>query len=124
MRGQSQPRPVPFTSSTYTPNPIATGTGTRGQSEARGPDRSVYREISSEMTCAEAKLKLEPCVSGTLTPEERIELEEHLAICEGCRLELELTRAVMGAPSFEPTDESPAAAPEAPPSVPEHMESR
>ena len=68
------------------------------------------------MTCAEAKLKLEPCVSGTLSPEERIELEEHLAICEGCRLELELTRAVMGAPSFESADEShAAAAPEAPP---------
>src|SRR6266581_3436369 len=78
------------------------------------------------MTCAEAKLKLEPCVSGTLSPEDRIALQEHLAICEGCRLELELTRAVMGAPSFEgadeppaPSDEPPAAEAEAPPPVPE-----
>ena len=111
-----------------------------------GPIGPFHREISSEMTCAEAKLKLEPCVSGTLSPEERIELEEHLAICEGCRLELELTRAVMGAPSFESADETrAAAAPEAPsfgpetppsasetpsfaaetpPSAPEHPESR
>src|SRR5438128_844158 len=65
------------------------------------------------MTCAEAKLKLEPCVSGTLSPEDRIALEEHLAICEGCRLELELTRAVMGAPSPEGPDEPPAPAAEA-----------
>lgn len=66
------------------------------------------------MNCTEAKLKLEPCVSGTLSPEERIQLEEHLAICEGCRLELELTRAVMGAAPFEGVDDPPADAPKAP----------
>ena len=83
------------------------------------------------MICAEAKLKLEPCVSGTLSPEDRIALEEHLAICEGCRLELELTRAVMGAPPFEGADEPPASvpeppawAPEAPPPVPEQTQAR
>jgi len=88
------------------------------------------------MICAEAKLKLEPCVSGTLTPEDRIALEEHLAICEGCRLELELTRAVMGAPSFEGADEpspappeatapeAPSAAPEPPAATHEHGEAR
>jgi putative zinc finger protein len=65
------------------------------------------------MTCSEAKLKLEPCVSGTLSPEDRIALEEHLAICEGCRLELELTRAVMG-----------AASPNDPPSEPRASEPR
>ena len=63
------------------------------------------------MTCSEAKLKLEPCVSGTLTPEDRIALEEHLAICEGCRLELELTRAVMGSPTFDGAEESPSTKP-------------
>ncbi|TMQ66764.1 MAG: hypothetical protein E6K79_02340 [Candidatus Eisenbacteria bacterium] len=89
------------------------------------------------MICAEAKLKLEPCVSGTLSPEDRIALEEHLAVCEGCRLELELTRAVMGAPSFEGPDEplAPAAqspettesiesTPEAQSSMPMHGEAR
>ncbi|HEY6221893.1 MAG TPA: zf-HC2 domain-containing protein, partial [Candidatus Eisenbacteria bacterium] len=90
------------------------------------------------MTCAEAKLKLEPCVSGTLSPEDRIALEEHLAICEGCRLELELTRAIMGAPPPEGADEPPAPAPEphapapeppslvseAPPSMPVQGEAR
>ena len=88
------------------------------------------------MICAEAKLKLEPCVSGTLSPEDRIALEEHLAVCEGCRLELELTRAVMGAPPFEgadeppapeahePAPEAPAPALEAPPLVPEHGAAR
>ncbi|HYR69309.1 MAG TPA: zf-HC2 domain-containing protein, partial [Candidatus Dormibacteraeota bacterium] len=93
------------------------------------------------MICAEAKLKLEPCVSGTLSPEDRIALQEHLAICEGCRLELELTRAVMGAPSFEGSDEplAPAAqspetsapepettetTPETPPSMSMHGEAR
>jgi putative zinc finger protein len=66
------------------------------------------------MNCAEAKLKLEPCVSGTLSPGERVALEEHLAICEGCRLELELTRAVMGATAPEAPDEPPALPLEAP----------
>ena len=71
------------------------------------------------MNCSEAKLKFEPCVSGTLSPEERIELEEHLAICEGCRLELELTRAVMGAAPFELPDEPAAAKTEPPPPEPQ-----
>ncbi len=75
------------------------------------------------MNCSEAKLKLEPSVSGTLSPEERIELQEHLAVCEGCRLELELTRAVMGAPPFEIPDEPLAGNIESPPPPPE-QESR
>jgi len=57
------------------------------------------------MTCSEAKLKLEPCASGTLPAEEKIALEEHLATCEGCRLELELTRAVLGSPAFDGVEE-------------------
>jgi hypothetical protein len=56
------------------------------------------------MNCSEAKLKLEPCASGTLPAEEKIALEEHLATCEGCRLELELTRAVLGSPAFDGVD--------------------
>lgn len=81
------------------------------------------------MTCSEAKLKLEPCASGTLPPEEKIALEEHLATCEGCRLELELTRAVLGSSAFDGMDEhapnNPEHAPvsgEAPPPVPNTFE--
>lgn len=68
------------------------------------------------LNCSEARLKLEPCASGTLGPEDKIALEEHLATCEGCRLELELTRAVLGAPAFEGVDEPPA--PNAPQALP------
>ncbi|MGH7682054.1 MAG: zf-HC2 domain-containing protein, partial [Candidatus Eiseniibacteriota bacterium] len=64
------------------------------------------------MTCSEAKLKLEPCASGTLPAEEKIALDEHLATCEGCRLELELTRAVLGSPAFDGAEESPPNHPE------------
>ena len=81
------------------------------------------------MTCSEAKLKLEPCASGRLPPEEKIALEEHLATCEGCRLELELTRAVLGSPGFDGAEEqapnNPEHAPrsgEAPPPVPNTFE--
>ena len=79
----SPPARTAFASSTKSLNPILIGT----------------------MTCSEAKLKLEPCASGTLPPEEKIALEEHLATCEGCRLELELTRAVLGSPAFDAADE-------------------
>lgn len=63
------------------------------------------------LNCSEARLKLEPCASGTLSAEDKIALEEHLATCEGCRLELELTKAVLGAPTFEGVDEPPPNAP-------------
>ena len=69
------------------------------------------------MNCSEAKLKLEPCASGTLPAEERIALEEHLAICEGCRLELELTRAVLGSPAFEGVEGASSSTPEATPPI-------
>ena len=45
------------------------------------------------MDCADAKLRMEPCASGALVPEELALFEEHIATCEGCRLELELVRA-------------------------------
>lgn len=46
------------------------------------------------MDCADAKLRMEPCASGALVPEELALFEEHIAACEGCRLELELVRAM------------------------------
>lgn len=46
------------------------------------------------MDCADAKLRMEPCASGALVPEELALFEEHIATCEGCRLELELVRAM------------------------------
>lgn len=46
------------------------------------------------MDCADAKLRMEPCASGALVPEELALFEEHIASCEGCRLELELVRAM------------------------------
>lgn len=46
------------------------------------------------MDCADAKLRMEPCASGALVPQELALFEEHIASCEGCRLELELVRAM------------------------------
>ena len=51
------------------------------------------------MDCLDAKQKLEPCARGELSPRDRAELDQHVATCEGCRLELELTRAVLGSSS-------------------------
>ena len=51
------------------------------------------------MDCLDAKQKLEPCARGELGPTDRAELDRHIATCEGCRLELELTRAVLGSSS-------------------------
>ena len=50
------------------------------------------------MDCTEVKQRMEGCVAGTIPAEERAAVDAHLAKCEGCRLELELTRAVLGAP--------------------------
>jgi hypothetical protein len=46
------------------------------------------------MDCAAVKPKMEALVSGSLPPAERAMAEQHIAICEGCRLELELVRAI------------------------------
>jgi hypothetical protein len=54
------------------------------------------------MDCLDAKQKLEPCARGELGSAEKAELYLHVATCEGCRLELELTRAVMGSSSADP----------------------
>lgn len=79
--------PVPQSDSSGTR--VCTGSGndfrTRGIWEF--PERSC-------MDCADAKLRMEPCASGALVPEELALFEEHIAACEGCRLELELVRAM------------------------------
>jgi len=46
------------------------------------------------MDCAAVKPRMEALVSGSLPPSERELAEQHIAMCEGCRLELELVRAV------------------------------
>lgn len=46
------------------------------------------------MDCAAVKPVMEALVSGTLSSAERESAEQHIAACEGCRLELELVRAV------------------------------
>ncbi|HEX7077462.1 MAG TPA: zf-HC2 domain-containing protein [Candidatus Eisenbacteria bacterium] len=50
------------------------------------------------MDCVEAKSKMEPFASGRLSSDDRAMLEEHLQSCEGCRLEVELVRAMGSAP--------------------------
>jgi len=55
------------------------------------------------MNCSEAKLRLEPYAAGGLAAEDKPALEEHLSMCEACRLELELRRAIQGTPSLVPT---------------------
>lgn len=60
------------------------------------------------MDCLDAKLKLEPCAKGELSPVEKAELDRHVATCEGCRLELELTRAVLGSSSSDATFDDPS----------------
>jgi putative zinc finger protein len=46
------------------------------------------------MDCAAVKPRMEALVSGSLPESERAEAEQHISICEGCRLELELVRAI------------------------------
>ena len=58
------------------------------------------------MDCLDAKQKLEPCAKGELGAADRAELERHIATCEGCRLELELTRAVLGTSSADAPGDS------------------
>jgi len=53
------------------------------------------------MDCAAVKPRMEALVRGTLPPSEREDAEQHIASCEGCRLELELVRAV-GSQEGEP----------------------
>ena len=46
------------------------------------------------MDCAAVKPKMEALVRGTLPDAEKVLAEQHIASCEGCRLELELVRAI------------------------------
>jgi hypothetical protein len=46
------------------------------------------------MDCAAVKPRMEALVNGSLSPSEREPAEQHIAMCEGCRLELELVRAI------------------------------
>ena len=46
------------------------------------------------MDCAAVKPRMEALVNGTLPASEREPAEQHIAMCEGCRLELELVRAI------------------------------
>src|SRR6266850_4380588 len=46
------------------------------------------------MDCAAVKPRMEALVNGSLPPSEREPAEQHIAMCEGCRLELELVRAI------------------------------
>ena len=46
------------------------------------------------MDCAAVKPRMEALVNGSLPEAERAPAEQHIAICEGCRLELELVRAI------------------------------
>jgi hypothetical protein len=60
------------------------------------------------MDCLDAKQMLEPCASGQLSATDRVDLDRHVATCEGCRLELELTRAVLGSSSSQESADDPA----------------
>jgi hypothetical protein len=46
------------------------------------------------MDCSAVKPRMEALVSGSLPDSERSLAEQHIAMCEGCRLELELVRAI------------------------------
>jgi hypothetical protein len=46
------------------------------------------------MDCAAVKPRMEALVNGSLPESERSLAEQHIAACEGCRLELELVRAI------------------------------
>jgi hypothetical protein len=46
------------------------------------------------MDCAAVKPKMEALVRGTLPDAEKVLAEQHIETCEGCRLELELVRAI------------------------------
>ena len=53
------------------------------------------------MECVDAKLRMEPYATGNLSSPDREAFEEHVAHCEGCRLELELTKAMNGSGEIE-----------------------
>jgi len=63
------------------------------------------------MDCNDIKPRLEACVMGRLSGEEKSAVEAHFATCEGCRLELELARAVLGSPAG---DSAPSLSPSPP----------
>jgi hypothetical protein len=46
------------------------------------------------MDCAAVKPRMEALVNGSLPQSERSLAEQHISVCEGCRLELELVRAI------------------------------
>jgi hypothetical protein len=68
------------------------------------------------MDCAEAKLRIEPYVTGNLSGDEKGSLESHLEACAECRLDAELTRAAHSNPSA--TAAPPPAPPEPTPAAP------
>lgn len=53
------------------------------------------------MECTDAKLRMEPYATGNLASPDREAFEAHVEHCEGCRLELELTRALSGSTDAE-----------------------
>jgi hypothetical protein len=68
------------------------------------------------MDCAEAKLRIESYVTGTLPGDEKGALESHLEACAECRLDTELTRAAHSNPSA-PAVPAPAPPPEPAPAA-------
>ena len=64
-------------------------------SRPSGP-RTCTWGVPPFVDCATAKSRLSGLVSGVLTPEEKAETEDHLASCEGCRLEHHLLQAIHG----------------------------
>lgn len=67
------------------------------------------------MDCSDAKLRMEPYSTGNLASPDREDFEKHVVECEGCRLELDLTRAGVGgagAGAGPAADPEPAASPQ------------
>ena len=68
------------------------------------------------MDCVEAKLRIEPYVTGKLTDDEKGAFETHLEACAECRLDAELTRAAHSEPWEAAAPSAPPDPPPAPPS--------
>jgi hypothetical protein len=68
------------------------------------------------MDCVEAKLRIEPYVTGKLSPGEKGAFESHLEACAECRLDAELTRASHSEPSAPAASSGPPDPPPSPPS--------
>ena len=52
---------------------------------------------NQEMSCKELVELLTGYLEGTLSPADRLRFEEHLAVCEGCRIYLDQMRTTIGA---------------------------